>query len=66
MAVERPANQGSPSRRAALVAHLGRHPEDLRDIRRLQRRFGLSAAEADSAIEDWHRGENPPRDRWSH
>ncbi|MEW6272566.1 MAG: hypothetical protein AB1689_25080 [Thermodesulfobacteriota bacterium] len=39
--------------RGDLVEHLRRFPEDLRDIRRLQRRFGLSAAEAARALEVW-------------
>jgi hypothetical protein len=37
----------------ALIHHLARFPEDLRDIRRLQRRFRLSAAEVARALEDW-------------
>lgn len=37
----------------ALILHLARFPEDLRDIRRLQRRFGLSADEVARALDAW-------------
>jgi hypothetical protein len=40
-------------RSAELVNHLARFPEDLRDIRRLQRRFELTAAEVATALEAW-------------
>ena len=39
--------------RSALIRHLARFPEDLRDIRRLQRRFQLSALEVARALEEW-------------
>jgi len=42
----------------ALIHHLDRFPEDLRDIRRLQRRFRLSVAEVARALEDWRRQED--------
>ena len=42
-----------PTNSVALVAHLDRFPEDLRDIRRLQRRFALTTAEVSRAIESW-------------
>lgn len=38
---------------AALVGHLDRFPEDLRDIRRLQRRFALTTVEVAAALEAW-------------
>jgi len=41
---------GGP-RAADLIHHLTRFPEDLRDIRRLQRRYGLSAPEVARALE---------------
>ena len=37
----------------ALVLHLDRYPEDLRDIGRLQRRFGLSSIEVAQALDAW-------------
>jgi hypothetical protein len=37
----------------AFIRHLDRFPEDLRDIRRLQRRFRLSAHEASLALDSW-------------
>ncbi len=40
-------------RSADFLSHLDRFPEDLRDIRRLQRRFGLSAAEVAAALDAW-------------
>jgi len=40
-------------RSADFVQHLNRFPEDLRDIRRLQRRFALSSAEVAAALESW-------------
>ncbi|MEW6268456.1 MAG: hypothetical protein AB1689_04060 [Thermodesulfobacteriota bacterium] len=50
----------------ALVHHLVRFPEDLRDIRRLQRRFRLSADEAARALEDWRRYEEERSTALSH
>ncbi|HEY8517576.1 MAG TPA: hypothetical protein VIS07_18855 [Candidatus Binatia bacterium] len=41
----------SAGRPKDLVEHLRRYPEDLKDIRRLQRRFDLSADEAARALE---------------
>jgi hypothetical protein len=41
----------------AFIEHLVRFPEDLRDIRRLQRRFGLSVAEVAVALDCWRRRE---------
>jgi hypothetical protein len=38
---------------SALVQHLLRFPEDLRDIRRLQRRFRLSSREVARALDEW-------------
>ncbi len=38
---------------ADFIQHLRRFPEDLRDIRRLQRRFGLSGSEAARALDLW-------------
>ena len=43
-------NESSPNR-SALIQHLVRFPEDLRDIRRLQRRFRVTAMEAARAID---------------
>jgi hypothetical protein len=40
-------------RSADFVSHLKRYPEDLRDIRRLQRKFALSSAEVALALEAW-------------
>jgi hypothetical protein len=45
--------QTGTARSAELLQHLLRFPEDLRDIRRLQRRFGLSSAEVSRALEAW-------------
>lgn len=45
--------QNGTVRAADLIQHLLRFPEDLRDIRRLQRRFGLSSAEVARALEAW-------------
>jgi hypothetical protein len=45
--------QNGTVRSADLIQHLLRFPEDLRDIRRLQRRFGLTAAEVARALETW-------------
>jgi hypothetical protein len=45
-------------RSAALVSHLERFPEDLRDIRRLQRRFSLTTVEVAAALDAW-RGIRP-------
>lgn len=45
--------QNSPPRTRELIQHLARFPEDLRDIRRLQRRFGLSSNEVARALEMW-------------
>lgn len=41
-------------RSAELLSHLERFPEDLLDIRRLQRRFALSAGEVARTLEAWH------------
>jgi hypothetical protein len=48
-------------RSAELLRHLTRFPEDLRDIRRLQRRFGLSAAEVAVALDAWRAQESNVR-----
>jgi hypothetical protein len=49
--------EGNAMRRSAeLLSHLERFPEDLRDIRRLQRRFALSAGEVARTLEAWHSG----------
>lgn len=48
-------------RSAELIQHLDRFPEDLRDIRRLQRRFGLSAPEVARALEAWRTEPNGVR-----
>lgn len=45
--------QNGTVRSADLIQHLLRFPEDLRDIRRLQRRFALSTAEVARALEVW-------------
>jgi len=45
--------QNSPPRTHDFIQHLVRFPEDLRDIRRLQRRFGLSSSEVARALEVW-------------
>jgi len=39
----------------ALMEHLVRFPEDLRDIRRLQRVYAMTAAEVARALESWRR-----------
>ena len=44
-------NESSSPNRSALIQHLVRFPEDLRDIRRLQRRFRLTAMEAARALD---------------
>jgi hypothetical protein len=49
-------SKDSSTRSLAFIEHLVRFPEDLRDIRRLQRQFRLTAAEAARALEAWHRG----------
>ena len=43
-------------RSADLLSHLDRFPEDLLDIRRLQRKFELSADEVARALEAWRDG----------
>lgn len=45
--------QKATPRTRDFIQHLERFPEDLRDIRRLQRRFGLSSNEAARALETW-------------
>lgn len=47
----------SSTKSVALIEHLDRFPEDLRDMRRLQKRFKLTAAEAALALECWRRRE---------
>lgn len=49
-------------RSAELLSHLERFPEDLLDIRRLQRRFALSTGEVARTLEAWHSraGEGEP------
>jgi hypothetical protein len=44
-------NEGRSPNSTALIQHLVRFPEDLRDIRRLQRRFRLTAMEAARALD---------------
>jgi len=44
-------NESSSPNRSALIRHLARFPEDLRDIRRLQRRFRLTAIDVARALE---------------
>lgn len=44
---------GDARKSAEFLSHLTRFPEDLRDIRRLQRKFGLSAAEVAIALDAW-------------
>lgn len=46
-------NESSSPNRSALIRHLVRFPEDLRDIRRLQRRFRLTAIDVARALEAW-------------
>ncbi|MBY0279175.1 hypothetical protein K2Z84_27900 [Candidatus Binatia bacterium] len=48
-------------RSADFVSHLDRFPEDLRDIRRLQRRFRLSAEEVAAALDTWRADPDPSR-----
>ena len=55
--------QSRSTKSMALIEHLARFPEDLRDIRRLQRRYALSAAEVALALESLRRaidGQEPP------
>jgi hypothetical protein len=47
--------ENSSRKSDALIEHLARFPEDLRDIRRLQRRYGMTAEEVALALEGWHR-----------
>lgn len=49
------AEQNRSSKSMALIEHLVRFPEDLRDIRRLQRRYGLTAVEVALALESLRR-----------
>ena len=42
-------------RSAALVSHLDRFPEDLRDIRRLQRQFAMTTVEVAAALDAWRK-----------
>ena len=47
-------SQSTVARRsAALVSHLERFPEDLCDIRRLQRQFALTTVEVAAALDAW-------------
>lgn len=46
---------------ADFVSHLERFPEDLRDIRRLQRRFRLSTEEVAAALDTWRAGRGASR-----
>ena len=48
-------------RSSDLLSHLNRFPEDLRDIRRLQRRFGLSSAEVAAALDAWRTADGAGR-----
>jgi hypothetical protein len=48
-------------RLAALVSHLERFPEDLRDIRRLQRQFAMTTAEVAAALDAWPDTRTGPR-----
>jgi hypothetical protein len=50
--------QNASPRAFDFIQHLLRFPEDLRDIRRLQRRFGLSANEVARALEAWRTQES--------
>jgi hypothetical protein len=55
--------QSRSTKSMALIEHLARFPEDLRDIRRLQRRYALSAAEVALALESLRRAldsQEPP------
>ena len=54
-------DQSTLPRSADFVRHLMRFPEDLRDIRRLQRQFGLSAAEVAVALDAWRAEESNVR-----
>jgi hypothetical protein len=51
-----PRDEKSTVKSAAFIRHLTRFPEDLRDIRRLQRKFRLSAVESARALEAWRAG----------
>jgi hypothetical protein len=53
--------QDRTPRSADFIQHLQRFPEDLRDIRRLQRHFGLTAPEAARALELWQVQEGAAR-----
>ena len=55
------AETTSPAKLLPFIRHLDRFPEDLRDIRRLQRTFRLSAREASRALDSW--GEAARRER---
>lgn len=48
-------------RSADFLSHLHRFPEDLCDIRRLQRRFGLSSQEVAAALDAWRAGAGASR-----
>jgi hypothetical protein len=47
--------QPPSSKSDALIEHLVRFPEDLRDIRRLQRRYAMTSKEVALALEGWRR-----------
>jgi hypothetical protein len=54
----------NPSRKTdALMEHLARFPEDLRDIRRLQRRYAMTTEEVSVALEgfcrEWEGQDSP-------
>ena len=49
------AEENRSSKSLALIEHLARFPEDLRDIRRLQRRYALTTAEVALALESLRR-----------
>lgn len=53
--------QSRSTKSVALIEHLARFPEDLRDIRRLQRRYALSASEVAVALETLRRVVDPAR-----
>lgn len=62
-------SESASIRSEALAHHLARFPEDLRDIRRLQRRFDLDATQAARAIESWLSSEalrGPAGAPWTH
>ncbi len=62
-------SESASTRSEALAHHLARFPEDLRDIRRLQRRFDLDAAQVARAIESWLTSEalrGPAGAPWTH